>query len=180
MFTAKASHLAFYLLLSLLFLPKVVMAESIDNGRINMRGGITETACSIDILSRDQTIEMSVNSTDKINNSGKGKSHPFTIKLINCVLGRIDPKLPDWQRFEMIFDGPANHGLFELEGQPNGIALQISDTEGNVVIPGTPLPSTAIINENRQLNYLIRFVANKKEIRLGNYTSTIRFKMNYY
>jgi len=180
MFAAKARHLASFLFFCLLLLSKEAIAKSIDNGRVNMRGGITETACAIDIISLDQTIKMPVISASQIMNSGKGKNHPLTINLINCVLGRSDPKLPDWQRFEVIFDGSAEHGLFELDGQMKGIALQISDTKGNVMIPGTPLPSRTIMNGNRQLKYFVRLVANKKEPRLGSYASTLRFKMNYY
>ncbi|ANS41621.1 MULTISPECIES: fimbrial protein [Serratia] len=149
-------------------------------GRVNMQGSIIETACAIDTQSRDQTIDMDTAPVSQIARDGQGVSRPFSIRLVNCVLGRIDPRLPDWQRFQITFDGRADTGGFGVEGDAKGIALQISDTFGNIANPGKPLPSGEISPGDKILNYSIRLVGNDQQLKAGEYNSTLRFKMEYY
>jgi type 1 fimbria pilin len=158
----------------------VAGAASSGWGRVNMQGAVIETACAIDTRSRDQTIDMSVLPLSQIMRDGQGTTRPFSIHLVNCVLGRFDPKRPDWQRFQVAFDGRADNGLFGIEGRARGIALQIADTRGNIANPGVPLPAAGITEGSNQLNYSLRLVGNKQVLRAGDYTSTLRFKMDYY
>ncbi|WP_413507996.1 fimbrial protein [Serratia proteamaculans] len=172
-------HLAFCIL-ALLPWQKSALAHSAGWGRVNMQGAVIETACAIDINSRDQTIDMSVLPLSQIIRDGQGTSRPFTINLVNCVLARIDKRLPDWQRFQVTFDGREDNGLFSVEGEAQGVALQIADNAGNIASPGEPLPAVAMSEGARQLNYSLRLMGNKQALRAGDYTSTIRFKMDYY
>lgn len=149
-------------------------------GRVNMQGAVIETACAIDTNSRDQTIDMSVLPLSQIMRDGQGLTHPFSIKLINCVLDRIDENLPQWRRFQVTFDGRADNGSFGVDGTARGVALQLADNDGNIVTPGIPSPYLDITEGNRQLNYSLRLVSNQQILRSGEYTSTIRFKMDYY
>jgi len=167
-------------LLVFLFSIENVLATDAGSGRVKMQGSVTEAACAISTSSRDQTVEMSVMPISELLQNKQGSHRSFSIHLVNCVLGRIDSNLPDWQRFQVTFDGIDDRGLFGINGQARGVALQISDAEGNIAMPGVPLPSIAIIEGERQLNYSLRLIGNKKEIRPGDYSSTIRFKMNYY
>ncbi|QXN64811.1 type 1 fimbrial protein [Serratia fonticola] len=149
-------------------------------GRVNMQGAVIETACAIDTDSLDQTIDMSVLPLSQIIRDGQGIKRPFEIRLINCVLGRVDKTQPDWQRFKITFDGRAEQGLFGVDGQARGIALQLADSLGNIATPGEPLPAMNIMEGERQLNYSLRLVSNQQVLRAGDYTSTLRFKMDYY
>ncbi|WP_426506279.1 fimbrial protein [Serratia proteamaculans] len=158
----------------------VAGAASSGWGRVNMQGAVIETACAIDTQSRDQTIDMSVLPLSQIMRDGQGTTQPFSIHLVNCVLGRFDSRQPDWQRFQVTFDGRADNGLFMVEGQARGVALQIADTSGNIASPGEPLPAVAITEGSKKLNYSLRLMGNKQVLRAGDYTSTLRFKMNYY
>lgn len=149
-------------------------------GRVNMQGTVIETACAIDTNSRDQTIDMSVLPLSQIIRDGRGGSRPFSIRLVNCVLDRIDKTLPKWQRFQVTFDGRVDNGLFGVDGAARGVALQLADSYGNIVMPGAPTPSLDITEGDRELNYSLRLVSNKQVLRSGEYTSTIKFKMDYY
>ncbi len=149
-------------------------------GRVNMQGSIIETACAIDTQSRDQTIDMDTAPVSQIARDGQGVSRPFSIRLVNCVLGRIDPRLPDWQRFQVTFDGRADTGGFGVEGEANGVALQITDAGGNIANPGQALPAGEIIPGDKTLNYSMRLVGNNQVLKAGEYYSTLRFKMDYY
>ncbi|HII4325964.1 TPA: fimbrial protein [Enterobacter cloacae] len=149
-------------------------------GRVNMQGAVIETACAIDTNSRDQTIDMSVLPLSQIMRDGQGLTRPFSIKLINCVLDRIDESLPQWRRFQVTFDGRVDNGLFGVDGAARGVALQLADNDGNIVTPGNPSPYLDISEGERELNYSLRLVSNQQILRSGEYTSTIRFKMDYY
>lgn len=145
-----------------------------------MQGAVIETACAIDTDSRDQTIDISVMPLTKIIRDGQGLALPFTIRLVNCVLNRVDDNLTQWQRFQVTFDGRVDNGLFGVDGQAEGIALQLTDRHGNIIMPGNPTPLPDVVVSDRELNYFLRLVSNQKTLRSGEYTSTIRFKMDYY
>ncbi|CAI0905637.1 PAP fimbrial minor pilin protein precursor [Serratia proteamaculans] len=149
-------------------------------GRVNMQGSIIETACAIDTQSRDQTIDMDTAPVSQIARDGQGVSRQFSIRLINCLLERADPTLPDWRRFQVTFDGRADTGGFGVEGAASGVALQISDTAGNIANPGQALPAGDITPGDKTLNYSMRLVGNQQVLKAGEYYSTLRFKMDYY
>lgn len=171
-----------YAALCLLMLSTVEQSQaaSSGSGRVNMQGAVIETACAIDTHSRDQTIDMSVLPLSQIIRDGQGLARPFSIKLINCVLDRIDENLPQWRRFQVTFDGRVDNGLFGVDGAARGVALQLTDSIGNIVMPGNPTPLQPLITGDRELNYFLRLVSNQQRLRSGEYTSTIKFKMDYY
>lgn len=149
-------------------------------GRVNMQGAVIETACAIDTESRDQTIDMAILPLSQITRDGHGLKRAFNIRLINCFLARLDKNLPDWKRFQVTFDGRVDNGFFAVDGQAQGIALELTDNLGNIAIPGRPLPAINLSEGDGQLNYSLRLVSNAQVLRTGEYTSAIRFKMDYY
>ncbi|MBC3947771.1 type 1 fimbrial protein [Erwinia persicina] len=170
-----------YSTLCLLILLPLPTSQAVASwGRVNMQGAVIETACAIDTDSRDQTIDISVMPLTKIIRDGQGLALPFTIRLVNCVLNRVDDNLTQWQRFQVTFDGRVDNGLFGVDGQAEGIALQLTDRHGNIIMPGNPTPLPDVVVSDRELNYFLRLVSNQKTLRSGEYTSTIRFKIDYY
>lgn len=149
-------------------------------GRINMQGAIIETACAIDTGSRYQTIDMATLPFGQIIREGRGQSLAFRIHLVNCVLGRINPALPDWRRFQITFDGSPDTGGFGVSGAARGVALQITDERGYIATPGEALPAVNIMPGEMLLNYSLRLVGNQQVLRAGDYYSTVRFKLDYY
>lgn len=149
-------------------------------GRVNMQGAIIDTACAIAIDSRDQTIDMETVPIADIIRDGQGRSKPFFIDLVNCVLERPGSKLPDWKQFQMTFDGKADGGLFGVQGETSGVALKIADKYGNAVSPGRPFQLEDIIPGSMRLNYTLTLVANNHVLKAGDYFSSIRFKLDYF
>ncbi|HGM5336607.1 TPA: fimbrial protein [Serratia marcescens] len=149
-------------------------------GRVNMQGAIIDTACAIATESQEQVIEMETVPVADIVRDGKGISRVFSIELINCVLSRTEKQLSDWQHFQMTFDGNNDGGLFGVDGEAQGVGLQIADAYGNIARPGSPLPAGEIEPGSMRLNYEMRLVSNKKTLRAGAYYSAIRFKVDYY
>ncbi|WP_368925990.1 fimbrial protein [Serratia marcescens] len=149
-------------------------------GRVNMQGAIIDTACAIATESREQIIDMNIIPLSQIMSDGRGGTIPFSIELVNCVLERADKKLPDWNQFQITFDGKAEGDLFGVNGDASGIALRIADSAGNIAVPGAPLPLQDITPGNYRLNYGITLLSNKQPLKAGSYFSSVRFKMDYY
>lgn len=147
-------------------------------GRINMQGSIIDTACAIAVDSREQSIDMGVIPVADIIRDGQGRSKPFSIVLIDCVLDR--PGNAEWKNFKVTFDGDKEGDLFGVRGGASGVGLQISDGSGNIASPGKVLPFVDILPGSMQLNYSLKLVANNHALKPGDYFSSIRFKLDYF
>jgi type 1 fimbria pilin len=147
-------------------------------GRVNMQGAIIDTACAIDVDSREQTIDLDVSPLADIIRDGQGRSKSFSIDLVNCTIER--PGKIDWKQFQVTFDGDVDGDLFGVHGDSSGVALQIIDALGNIAFPGKALPLIDIVPGDRQLNYTMRLVANSRALKSGDYFSSIRFKLDYF
>ncbi|MEX6285729.1 fimbrial protein [Providencia hangzhouensis] len=149
-------------------------------GSVKMSGSIIETACAIDVGSRDQTINMGSLSLSDIRRDGQGPAHPFVIKLVNCVLERQNPNKPNWQYFRVTFDGAHQRGLFSVNGQANGVGLQIKrNDDGAIIVPGQALSAQTLTQGSHDLAYELRLVANHAPLVSGQYYSQLRFKLDY-
>lgn len=167
----------FSCIFSLWVLPAALAADQ-GHGRVNMQGTIIDTACAIAVESRDQVIDMDVIPFAEIQRDGHGRSQPFAIHLINCVLERPD-KL-DWYQFQVTFDGERDGNYFSVYGDARGIALRIVDEYGNPALPGRALPLRNLILGNKVLNYTLTLMPNQRALKAGAYFSTIRFKVDYF
>ncbi|MEQ5733415.1 fimbrial protein [Providencia alcalifaciens] len=158
----------------------IVLAFSANAGAsIKMQGSIIETACSIDVGSRNQTIDMGSLPLAAIHKDGQGPARTFHIRLVNCVLARQNPAKPNWQYFQVTFDGSQSQGLFQVDGQASGVGLQIQREDGEIAIPGKSLSHQTLSIGERDLSYNLRLVANKNALIAGQYSSHIRFKLDY-
>jgi type 1 fimbria pilin len=143
-----------------------------------MQGGIVDTACAIAVDDREQNIDLGVIPVGDIIRDGQGRSKPFSIDLINCVLER--PGKEGWKQFQVTFEGDGDGRLFGVRGGASGVGLQISDNLGNIVSPGKALPFVDIIPGSMRLNYSLKLVANNHALTSGDYFSSIRFKLDYF
>lgn len=174
----NAKFLVFPCLLSSFFVSAQAADALIGWGRVNMQGAIIDTACAIAVASREQTIDMGLVPLDEIERNGQGRSKPLAIDLVNCTTNR--PGKVDWKQFQVTFDGEADGDGFSIHGTAAGVALQITDTVGNIALPGTALPIMAVTPGERQLNYTLRLIANRHALKSGDYFSAIRFKLDYF
>lgn len=177
---ATTSLLVFSFMLSLASFSVSAAAPTQGKGRVNMHGAIIDTACAIDVDSRDQVIDMGVVPLADIIRDGQGSSRDFSIRLVNCVLERPHTDKPDWKQFQVTFDGDAEGDLFGVRGEASGVALRIIDKIGNIATPGNPLPLENIIPGDLQLDYTLKLVANHHALKSGDYFSAIRFKLDYF
>lgn len=149
-------------------------------GSVKMNGSIIETACAIEVGSRDQTIDMGSLALTQIRRDGQGPTRPLVIQLVNCVLERQNPDKPTWQYFRVTFDGPNERGLFLVGGQAKGVGLQIqSDGNGEIAVPGQGMSAQPLIQGNQNLSYQLRLIADHSPLASGQYYSQLRFKLDY-
>lgn len=157
-----------------------VVGQGSVNVSVKMSGSIIETACAIDVGSRDQTIDMGSLALTDIRRDGKGPEHSFAIRLVNCVLEHPNPKKPNWQYFRVTFDGTHQKGLFSVNGQAKGVGLQIIRNEdGEIIEPGQAMSAQTLTQGPRDLIYQLRLVANHEPLTSGLYYSQLRFKLDY-
>lgn len=165
------------------FLPSLsVTADPIkaDWGRVSMEGSITDTACTIDPGSLEQTIDMAILPIGQLVQNGVGDEHLFAIRLLDCTIVHPDPDKSNRQHFVVTFDGAVDGNNFAVNGEAKGVAMQIIDDKGIASIPGVASSEINIIPDEMKLNYALRLVGNGKTLRAGSYHSSVRFKLDYY
>lgn len=156
----------------------VAFAADEGHGRVNMQGTIIDTACAIAVESREQVIDMAVIPFADVLRDGHGRSKPFSIHLVNCVLER--PGKPDWRQFQVTFEGEPDGDYFGVSGEAKGVALRITDEYGHHALPGKSLPLRDLMLGNKVLNYTLTLMPNQRALKAGAYFSTIRFKLDYF
>ncbi|AKG68835.1 PAP fimbrial minor pilin protein precursor [Serratia fonticola] len=167
-------------LINLLLCSHWVLSANQWRGEVTLNGRVIASACAIDTDSVDQTITMAALPISQIILDGRSELHAFSIKLVNCALERFNPALADRRYFVVTFEGKSDAGHFGIDGNAKGIALQISDSRGNVAVPGVPMPKSDIYPGAMEFNYGLRLIGNNQVMKGGSYHSTVRFNMDYY
>lgn len=158
-----------------------VSASQQTRGRVNMQGRIIDAACSITMDDRYQTVQIPTQPVAMIIQPAEELSVSFHINLERCSLQSDGPPPKQWSHFQVSFDGSSDDGkLFNVMGEAKGIALEISDYNGNVAIPGKTLPAGMLSPGLMALNYQLHLKGNGQEIKPGDYYSIIRFKVDYF
>lgn len=171
---------AYFLFLIALFFPTKIFASNHGWGKVTMNGEIVDTACAIDIGSRDQTINLGVLPTSYIREVGKGPITEFDIKLIDCRWERFSKDNNEWNSLEVTFDGPSEGNYFSLSGEAKGVQLALHDKAGYSIIPGKALTAVGITPGTMILRYQMQLVTNYHPVKPGNYQTLLRFKVDYY
>jgi type 1 fimbria pilin len=150
------------------------------NGRVNMQGAILAKACSIEMDSRFQSIDMPFESVASMRKNGQGKLKQFSIYLTDCTLSEEQDKNGAWHYLQVTFDGSGENGLFMVGGSARGVALQITDSRNVVASPGMSMPYVRIDNRNIRLDYIMRLMSTHETLNAGEYSSVIKFRVTYY
>lgn len=148
-------------------------------GRVSMDGTIISSACDIDAGDGYQSITMPVESRGKIKRVGEGAPQHFSIKLTNCSpYSSVNPDA--WKYINIIFDGNDDQGLFRVQGNASGVALEIRDSNGSVIRPGMVIPwQRNMVNENK-LDYQIKLKNSMRDLVVGDYSAVIRYRIEYF
>ncbi|HDI3023811.1 TPA: type 1 fimbrial protein [Cronobacter turicensis] len=150
------------------------------NGRVNMQGSIVSKACDIAMESRYQSVEMPDESVSILRRTGEGIAQPFSIHLVDCTFNTGGADSAPWQFLQVTFDGADDNGLFQVTGEAGGVALEIASKSGEEIRPGQPLPYTEISSDDIKLDYELRLKLNKEALKPGDYSSIIKYRIDYF
>jgi len=157
------------------------------DGLVTLGGEIIDSACGLELVSADQTIEMRPEPIGRLLRNAIGDPHPFQLRLVNCSLTRPDPSrpdvnLPDWQHLQVTFDGPRDRDgrSFAAFGGSQGVALHIWDAAGQESVPGEPMPLLPLVEGDMTLHYTLRLVGNGLPLMPGAHGAAVRFKLEYF
>jgi type 1 fimbria pilin len=168
------------ILINLLLCSPLALSTNQWRGEVTVSGRIITSACTIDTENVDQTITIATLPISYIINNGQSDWRAFNIKLVNCFLERFNPGNDKWRYFSVTFYGREDAGLFGVDGNAKGFALQISDSLGNIVTPGVPMVRNELELVAMQFNYGLRLVGNNPVMKAGSYYSTVHFQMDYF
>lgn len=146
-----------------------------EHGVVTMNGEIINSACNLDTPSRDQTIDMLTQPVSEIASEGTGLARPFDIQLENC-----NTSFSRNQYFRVTFDGKRDGTAFGVDGDAEGVGLQIRTKNGVVAVPGEAMPAEDIDDSSMRLKYTLRLIADGGDLQAGAYHTTIRYKIDYY
>ncbi|HHN8460448.1 TPA: fimbrial protein [Morganella morganii] len=148
-------------------------------GKVTMSGSVVDTACNIDMNSRDQTVNMGELPVNTLNNIGYGPVKNFDIKLTDCHFERYDRPDSKWNSLMITFGGPSENDFFSLSGEAKGIKLLLSDEYNSKVIPGTASLPVNITPGTMYLRYNLQIIKNSQTVTAGNYWTLLNFKIDY-
>lgn len=149
------------------------------SGRVSMEGSILSSACDIDTGDGYQAISMPPETRTYIKRSGEGIPQDFSIRLTNCSLDSLSEPAA-WQYINIIFDGDDDQGMFRVNGNASGVALELLDSEGIEIHPGIAMPwQQESVSDNR-LNYRIKLKNNMRNLVVGDYSAIIRYRIEYF
>jgi type 1 fimbria pilin len=162
----------------ILMLTSRAYATDQNISHVNITGSIVGAACSINLGSPDQTVNIGNHPISEMLKLGRGPNHFFSIALLGCKLYENDTQQSEMTTMKLMFDGEEDAGHFKVLGSASGIAIMISDHHGNLAIPGKHLTQSKL-SSDMQFNYRLNLIGNQDVIRSGNLHLTLRFRIDY-
>ncbi|WDZ51808.1 fimbrial protein [Acinetobacter vivianii] len=171
-----------YILLAITIIISTTLQAGLGSisGHVALGGEVVESACAISPEHLEQHIMLNNISPDRLVRGDGGELHPFSIDLINCNPQRQNPAHESWLGFQITFEGRADGNNFELQGESQGLALEIQDDRGFIARPGIAMPSHPVPVGERKLNYNLRLIGNQKLMKAGRHFAVLKYKLDYY
>lgn len=148
-------------------------------GRVNIEGAIFSSACNINAGDGWQTVEMGSETLSHMAHAGEGEPQPFSVTLTRCSLTDANDTAP-WQYLRITFDGDEEDGLFRLNGDASGMALELTDKNGRTIHPGKTMAYRQVTLKNMRLDYLIKLKTTARNLMVGDYRAILRYRVEYY
>lgn len=147
-------------------------------GQVNLQGSIISNACNIATDDKNQVVDMADETRRDIKRNGQGRINNFSIHLVDCVLNS-GPDKP-WSKFRVTFDGTDEHGMFKVKGSAEGVSLQLTDTDGHIILRDEPIEYKLISGKDIRLDYQLRLKSNSEELVAGDYQTTLKYRVEYF
>lgn len=148
-------------------------------GRVSMNGAIISSACDIDTGDGYQSIAMPSETRTHIKRTGEGEPQDFSIRLTNCALDSLEEPAA-WQYINITFEGDEDTGMFRVQGNAGGVALELLDSDGVIIHPGKAVSWQQESVADNRLNYRIRLKNTMRDLVVGDYSAIIRYRIEYF
>lgn len=149
------------------------------NGRVSLEGSIIASACDIDTGDRYQNISLPDETRTHIKREGEGDPQSFSIHLTHCILNESSEPAA-WQFINVIFDGDEEAGLFRVNGETSGVALELRTDDGALILPGKAVALRLDNTKENRLDYTIKLKSNLRNLVVGSYNAIIRYRVEYF
>lgn len=148
-------------------------------GRVSMNGAIISSACDIDTGDGYQSITMPSETRTHIKRTGEGEPQDFSIQLTNCSLDSLEEPAA-WQYINIIFEGDEDAGMFRVQGDAGGVALELLESDGTIIHPGKAVSWQQSSVTGNRLDYQIRLKNTLRDLVVGDYNAIIRYRIEYF
>ena len=148
-----------------------------QHGKVWLAGEIVESACTIDLDSLDQTVDMGVIPLSTMRKFGESEPKHFSIDLIECRWGELSQN--NFQGFDITFTGNTDNQYFLVSGEAEGVVLQLDDEFGIKIIPGQINVFQGDTSEEIRNNYSFKLISNGEPLKAGSYYSLVNFSISY-
>ncbi|HBE7741843.1 TPA: type 1 fimbrial protein [Escherichia coli] len=155
------------------------LAQDQGHGRITMNGQIIASACTIAAEDVYQSINLGELPLRTLVADGQGPLRAFSLHLIKCVLNKESGK-GQWRDVLVTFDGVADGtSLFATQGEAQGVGIRIMDSHQQIAAVGRVMNATELEPDTTTLKYQLQLVRNSAALRAGEFSSVIKFMVNY-
>lgn len=153
---------------------------SAADGTIYFNGSITDTACTVDASSDNQTVVMGTVSTTAFHGAGSTSSPTrFTISLTTCPESASTAKVR--------FDGPTapgNPSILRLTNDAQaatGVGVAIYEDDSSTLIPVSTASAAKTLSSTgvNELAYVAKYMATGDDITAGDAKATASFTITY-
>lgn len=169
-------------LFGLLAVPLAVGAAESNRqtGQVNLKGFVLDSSCTINMQDQYQRIEIPQIAATELYQCGYSSAFAFAIRLENCLLSENKTEIGNAGSLRMTFDGAVDSdGLFAVIGEAEGVGIQLSHADGEVITPGKPMTVNSPQVRDITLNYRLRLIADRKPLKKGTYRVTVNFNLDY-
>ncbi|HBT4620562.1 TPA: type 1 fimbrial protein [Klebsiella pneumoniae] len=161
-------------LLCLFILFRISVSEA--NTDVHFSGRLVAEPCKIAMDSQDQNVDFGSIAARQFINNDLTLPKSFKIWLTDCDISI-------GQSVTFTFTGdedPAQPGFFSVTGDAKGIALLLTDDEGNKINPGKVMTARSLVDSDNIFTFQAAvFGAEFNAIRAGNFSSTVMFSLEY-
>ena len=148
------------------------------DGTINFTGSVTDAPCVIAPASQDQSVALGqVKTSDFTVTGDSSEKKPFYINLERCAITTMT-------QASVTFNGissQANSDLLALNSAnaASNLAIEISDSQGNLLPMGSPSPVSLLNQDNTTLTFGARYTSTADVVEAGEAAANTTFTLTY-
>ncbi|EBG4357940.1 type 1 fimbrial protein [Salmonella enterica subsp. enterica] len=150
-------------------------------GRATFHGQIIVPACVLAMEDAWQVVELDATPVRDLQTVSAGPEKRFQLRLRDCELAGTGKRVFTGSRVRVTFDGVEGEtpDRFSTAGQARGVNLQIVDNQGYTARAGKVMPAQVLEGSEQGLDYTLRVVRNGEPLKAGDYSASLRFKVDY-